>query len=65
MSGISAHTYNYVCVDASPEYIIGQHGNTNGALLYFVKPDCDGDGTTGHCPPYEIDKQLTCVICAK
>jgi len=39
--------------------------DTRGALLYLVKADCSGHGTTGQCPPYEADKQLTCVVCTK
>ena len=39
--------------------------NQDGALLYFVKTDCSGSGDTGHCPPYDEDKQLTCVVCTR
>ena len=39
--------------------------NHDGALLYFVKTDCRGSGDTGHCPPYDEDKQLTCVVCTR
>ena len=55
----------YECVDGQPEYIAGHSGNTNGALFYFVKPDCSSTGTIGHCPPYDANKQLTCVVCSK
>ena len=59
------HRTMYECVDENPEYISGHSANTNGALFYFVIPDCDGDGTIGHCPPYDSNKQLTCVVCTK
>lgn len=55
----------FECVDESPEYITGHGANRNGALFYFVKPDCDGDGDIGHCPPYYSDRQLTCVVCSR
>ena len=59
------HPSTYECVDENPEYIAGQHANTNGANLFFVRPDCAGAGTIGHCPPYDGNKQLTCVVCSK
>ena len=43
----------------------GMSSNHDGALLYFVKTDCRGSGDTGHCPPYDEDKQLTCVVCTR
>jgi len=62
---IHAHPTTYECVDQHPEYLTGLSGDTNGALFYFVRTDCSGDGTTGHCPPYHDKKQLTCVVCSK
>ena len=59
------HGTTYECVDKNPQYISGHSADTNGALFYFVTPDCDGLGTTGHCPPYDSNKQLTCVVCSK
>ena len=59
------HPMTYECVDKNPEYISGQSANTDGALFYFVIPDCSGTGTIGHCPPYDSNKQLTCVVCSK
>lgn len=55
----------YECVDEHPEYLQGHSANKNGALFYFVKPDCDGEGDTGHCPPYVAGRQLTCVVCSR
>jgi len=60
-----AHPTTYECVDQSPEYINGMGGNANGALFWFIRTDCSGEGTTGHCPPYDDKKQLTCVVCSK
>ena len=59
------HPMTYECVDEHPEYISGHSANTDGALFYFVVPDCDGAGTIGHSPPYASNKQLTCVLCSK
>ena len=61
----NAHPMTYECVDKDPQYISGLSADTNGALFYFVVPDCDGFGTIGHCPPYASNKQLTCVVCSK
>jgi len=60
-----AHPSTFECVDAEPEAIIGLGSNTDGALLHFIRPDCSGASTTGHCPPYQANKELTCVVCSK
>ena len=69
MAGHVSHSSpsSYRCVDQNPQHIdMGEENrNTNGALLYFIKPDCYGTQTTGHCPPYDPERQLTCVICTK
>ena len=63
--------FNYCCPFCSNDtkccYIIftGMSSNQDEALLYFVKTDCRGSGDTGHCPPYDEDKQLTCVVCTR
>jgi len=54
------------CVDQYPEYITGMSANTNGALFFFIRASCTVvHGTTGHCPPYNDKRQLTCVVCSK
>ena len=55
----------YECVDTQPDYVVGSADNSDGALFYFVNPDCSGHGRLGHCPPYVEDRQLTCVVCSK
>jgi len=62
---IHQHSSTYECVDASPEYIRGMEANNDGALFYFIRMTCAGEGTTGHCPPYIANYQLTCVVCSK
>ena len=44
MSGYHGHNHGttYECVDKNPQYISGHSANTDGALFYFVIPDCDG-----------------------
>jgi len=59
------HPTTYECVDQYPEYLTGLSGNQNGALFYFVRANCLGDGPTGQCPPYLAKKQLTCIVCSK
>ena len=55
----------YECVDSELEYIQGAAADTSSGVLRFVTTDCQGDGTINHCPPYEKDNQLTCVVCTK
>ena len=48
----STHPSTFECVDVNPQYISGYSGSTNGALFYFIKPDCSGEGTIGDCTYY-------------
>ena len=51
----------YECVDKYPESVSGLNGlNSNNALLYHVEPHCYGLS----CPPYDREKELTCVVCS-
>ena len=50
----------YECVDSNQEPIPEtRHLNRNGALLYHVEASCNGMD----CPPYDPEKELTCVVC--
>ena len=49
------------CVDEDPEFLRGEAPNTNGALFYHVEATCNGLD----CPPYDAQKELTCVVCTK
>ncbi|XP_060065502.1 uncharacterized protein LOC132545848 [Ylistrum balloti] len=52
----------YVCVDQHPQYLEGgADKNENGKLFYGVKSKCG----PLHCPPYEDNKLLSCVVCLK
>ena len=50
----------YECVDSNQEPIPETRPlNRNGALLYHVEASCNGMD----CPPYDPEKELTCVVC--
>ena len=51
----------YECIDKDPESVSGLNGDdANNALFYYVEPDCSGLS----CPPYDAEKELTCVVCS-
>lgn len=52
----------YECVDANPDGIPGTKASTNGALFYFVTPECN-KGIP--CGPYDKSRALTCAVCTK
>ena len=50
----------YECVDSSQEPVPETKSfNGNGALFYHVEAQCNGMD----CPPYDLEKELTCVVC--
>ena len=49
------------CMDSDPEAVPDSEGNTNGGLLYHVELACSGL----FCPPCDVEKKLTCVVCTK
>ena len=52
----------YECVDKDPESVPGLDSSSNPrALFYLVEPYCNGLS----CPPYEAEKELTCVVCTR
>ena len=51
----------FECIDKDPECVPGSVANTNPALLYHTEAACD----TLPCPPYDPEKELTCVVCTK
>ena len=63
MSGHRGHDgrFMYTCVDRGQESLPGSHANDNGALFYHVEANCNGMA----CPPYDPQKELTCVVCTK
>ena len=57
----SHHRIVYECVDKNPDSVPGSASQTNGALFYHVEASCNGM----LCPPYDPQKELTCVVCTK
>ena len=55
------HRTMFECVDQSPESVPGSSANTGGALFYHTEVKCNGIP----CPPYDAQKEVTCVVCTK
>ena len=56
------HRSTFECVDRSPQSVPGSVANTDGALFYHVEVKC----SVGiPCPPYNTQKEVTCVVCTK
>ena len=50
----------YECIDKDPESVSGLDSSSSVAFLYHVEPVCSGLS----CPPYDAEKELTCVVCS-
>ena len=66
MSGAQGHTLptTYECVDKDPESVPGLNsiGWTSGSGIFnHVEASCNGMA----CPPYDSEKELTCVVCTR
>ena len=64
MAAYEGHKHNkvYECVDKDSEAVPGQQRNTDGALFYHVGATCS-HGLP--CPPYVVNRPITCVVCTK
>ena len=51
----------FECVDRNPDTIAASALDTNGAVFYHVEANCNGMA----CPPYDPQKELTCIVCTK
>ena len=51
----------YECVDKDPESVSGLSSASSANYLYHVEPQCSGFS----CPPYDAEKELTCVVCSR
>ena len=51
----------FECIDKDPECVPGSAANTNPALFYHTEATCNALP----CPPYDPEKELTCVVCTK
>ena len=56
------HRTLYECMDRSPQSVPGSLSDTNGALFYHTEVRCN-HGVS--CPPYNAQKEVTCVVCTK
>ena len=51
----------FECVDKNADSVPGSAASINGALFHHVEATCTGMP----CPPYDPQKELTCVVCTK
>ncbi len=51
----------FECIDKDPQSVPGSATNTNPALFYHTEATC----SEFLCPPYDPQKELTCVVCTK
>ena len=52
----------FECIDHQPESVSGLDGHdANNALYYHVEATCNSLS----CPPYDAEKEVTCVICTR
>ena len=62
---MSAHVTHYrsvfECIDKDPERVPGSAAATLPALFYHAEATC----SELPCPPYDPQKELTCVVCTK
>ena len=63
MSAANSHYRSmYECVDMNPESVPGLNSYSDPrALFYPVEAKCNGLS----CPPYDAEKELTCVVCTR
>ena len=57
----SHHRSTFECVDQSPQSVPGSIANTDGILFFHTEVKCNGIP----CPPYDTQKEVTCVVCTK
>ena len=51
----------FECIDKDPESVPGSAAGTSPATLFHTEATCD----ELPCPPYDPQKELTCVVCTK
>ena len=52
----------FECVDHNPESVPGSIANTDGGMFFHVEVQCNYGLP---CPPYDSEKEVTCVVCTK
>ena len=56
------HRTMFECVDRNAQSVSGSLADTNGVLFYHVEVKCH---VGIPCPPYDTQKEVTCVVCTK
>ena len=52
----------FECIDRQPQSVPGLNGyDSDNALYYHVEATCD----SLFCPPYDTQKEVTCVVCSR
>ena len=52
----------FECIDSTPQSVPGLDArDAKNALYYHVEATCHSLS----CPPYDIEKELTCVVCTR
>ena len=52
----------YECIDQAPESVPGLDGHDgNNGCFFYVETTCTGLS----CPPYDAEKEVTCVVCTR
>ena len=59
---IGYHRTMFECVDHSPQSVPGSAVSTAGTVFYHVEVKCNRGVL---CPPYDAQKEITCVVCTK
>ena len=54
------HRTMFECVDQNPESVPGSVADTDGVLFYHTEVKCSRGIP---CPPYDTQKEVTCVVC--
>ena len=52
----------FTCMDKDAEVVPGQQANNDGNLFYHFEVDCN---IGIPCPPYDANKEMSCVVCTK
>ena len=60
---VNAGRIMYECVDKDPESVPELNASSRNSTAFFdlVEPKCD----CLSCPPYDAEKELTCVVCTR
>lgn len=60
-ANVGSHHTMFECISRGAESLPGSQNDMPGGQFWHVEADCTGFG----CPSYDIEKELTCVVCSK